>query len=490
MNPDDLLPKHVTAPVTREWSPEQNDIYHAAVSSNDNLLVEAVAGSGKSTSLIETSNRLNNKGLALAFNKAIADELGPKFPRATVRTFNALGHRVLMSKRPGAKFNQWKTYNWLKAHMSVELYEGQAKNVARLVSIAKGQGYGILEPIGESDFRPLIDSYLQDIAPDQISTVGKLAYNTFLAVIEDKNEFDYDDQLYVPVNEGFTFPAFDTIYPDEAQDLNPIQHMMLAKLADRGARIIAVGDRAQAIYGFRGALSSSMDMLQQTFLMKEFPLSTTYRCSQAVTRLAQQIVPQIQHRSNAPEGEVVFLDKYPEIPSYTNNDLIVCRNNGPIFKLALQFVKAHKPCRVLSNFLDEFDKFVETFKAKEIPILIDRLEAWYQKQKSDCEKRGAWGKLEGLTDKYDALKAFAPNFKTIGELLFAIKRLATSTVGPKIATIHKSKGLEAENVYLLRWDLLPSTRATTPEAISQEDNLRYVAITRAKLNLRILPLGD
>lgn len=488
MNPDDLLPKHVAAPATREWSPEQKAIYAASETSSENLLIEAVAGSGKSTTLIEISNRLGGKSLALAFNKAIAEELRPKFQRSDVRTFNALGHRMMMSKRPGAKLNQFKTYNWLRARMSPELYEGQAKHINRVVSVAKGTGMGILEPIEPRMFRQIVDAYLPELDPDSIGPVAQLSMEAFKGVLQDANEFDFDDQLYVPVNEGWTFPAYDVILPDESQDLNPIQHMMLAKLGDRGARIIAVGDRRQAIYGFRGALANSMDFLGATFMMKEFPLSTTYRCSLAVTALAKTIVPQIEPRLGAPEGLVKHLDDYPEISSYEDGDLILCRNNVPIFSMALQFIKARMPCRVLANFLDEFDKFVESFKAKDIHVLLSRLEAWYAKQKSDCEERGQWGKLEGITDKYGVLKAFAPEFRTIGELLYAIRQLASSQRGPRISTIHKAKGLEAKNVYLLRWDLLPSPRATSDEAITQEDNLRYVAITRAKLNLFILPL--
>lgn len=490
MSFDDTATQPVAAKATPTLSPEQLAIMKAGQNSLDNLLIEAVAGSGKTFTLLQLMNYTPGRSLFLAFNKSIAEELATRVRGGDVRTFNGLGHRIVMSNRRGATFNQWKTYNWLKQHMSPELYEGQAKNVARLVSLAKGNGYGIVDEVEELDFRRLIDSYIQDLPPEQIGPVAKLALHAFNEITADGNEFDYDDQLYVPVKEGWTFPAWNTIFVDEAQDLNPIQHMMLAKLAERGARIIAVGDRRQAIYGFRGALSSSMDVLQKTFLMKEFPLSVTYRCSQTVTRLAQTIVQQIKPRPGAPEGTVSHLERYPELDQYTNNDLIVCRNNGPIFDMALRFIKEKRPCRVLSNFLDEVEKFIESFKAKEIPILLDRLEAWYQKQKKDCEERGAWGKLEGITDKYEVLKAFAPNFANIPDLLMAIKKLSTSHVGPKISTIHKAKGLEAENTYLLRWDLLPSTRATTPEALSQEDNLRYVAITRAKLNLRILPLGE
>jgi superfamily I DNA/RNA helicase len=265
---------------------------------------------------------------------------------------------------------------------------------------------------------------------------------------------------------------------------------MLTKMAERGAFITAVGDRRQAIYGFRGALSNSMDLLSKTFEMTELPLSITYRCALAIVAEAQQIVPQIQAREGAPEGLVQNLEDYPEISSYKTGDLIICRNNGPIFSLAIQFLRAKLPCRVFSNFLDELEKFILSFDAKSMSILISRLEDWFSKHKKDCEERGAWGKLEGIQDKYSVVRAFANEFTDINKMLYAIRSLVTSQVGPRISTIHRAKGLEADTVYLLRYDLLPSSRATTAEQIAQEENLKYVAITRAKNNLFILPLGE
>ena len=47
-------------------------------------------------------------------------------------------------------------------------------------------------------------------------------------------------------------------------------------------------------------------------------------------------------------------------------------------------------------------------------------------------------------------------------------------------TAHKSKGLEAERVHILRPDLMPHANAKLDWELTQEDNLQYVAITRTK----------
>ena len=55
--------------------------------------------------------------------------------------------------------------------------------------------------------------------------------------------------------------------------------------------------------------------------------------------------------------------------------------------------------------------------------------------------------------------------------------------GVVLSTIHKSKGLEADNVFILDVNLIPSKYATTKDQLKQERNLLYVAITRAKNKL-------
>ena len=91
----------------RQWSDRQEAIFLAGQESSDNLLVEAVAGSGKTTTLQELTQRLGGSSLYLAFNKAIAQTARGKIQSADVKTMNALGH-CLWLDNSSAKFEMRK----------------------------------------------------------------------------------------------------------------------------------------------------------------------------------------------------------------------------------------------------------------------------------------------------------------------------------------------------------------------------------------------
>jgi superfamily I DNA/RNA helicase len=74
-------------------------------------------------------------------------------------------------------------------------------------------------------------------------------------------------------------------------------------------------------------------------------------------------------------------------------------------------------------------------------------------------------------------------FTKTEDMLQMVRRLGESRSGPIFATIHKSKGLEHEHIYILRPDQLGGFGDLSPEQQVQEDNLHYVAITRAKETL-------
>lgn len=472
----------------RAWSDYQQAIFAAVRDApQNNLLIQAVAGSGKTTTIVEALNHARGSSLFLAFNRSIAEELRSRVALGDVKTLNALGHGLWMRERRGARLEARKTSAILAGMLKPNERRELSGPIGRAIGLAKNNAFGLSggpEPSPQA-FEDIFLSYDLDIPEDSLAKASEAASAAFEMSRRDLTQFDFDDQLFIPLQEGWSYPRYTNVFVDEAQDLSPIQHLMLARMAEAGSRLVAVGDRSQAIYGFRGALANSMDRFRERFSAHELPLSISYRCPQAVVREAQRFCPHIQWADSAPEGRVLRADLEdegsPREPMYFEPEaMVLCRNNAPLFRAILRHLRGRRPCRVRSNFLDGFAGFITGLNAGSQADLIAKLDAWYEREHAKALSAGFEGRLAFLSDKHATATLLANEFPTVDELILALRRIAEGTSGPILSTIHKAKGLEAKHVWLLAPDLLPSKWAKSPEARQQEANLQYVAITRAQ----------
>jgi hypothetical protein len=465
------------------WSDRQEAIFAKAQETSENLLIQAVAGSGKSTTIVETMKRLEGSSLFMAFNKAIADSLRAKVFSGDVKTLNGLGNGIWMQNKPRSKLDARKLSGILAKLMGEDsqAFKDHGYQIGRMIGLAKNMGVGINAEVTADDFQEIVNGFGFDFDNDQHEMVCGFAAAAMHDSVQQLDTFDFDDQLYTPVRERWKFPQYDNVLVDEAQDLSTIQHLMLERL---GSRLFAVGDRHQAIYAFRGAASDSMDYLKRKFQMTELPLEVCYRCPELVIQAAQYYCPEIKARPGAPLGEVRWIDDMGKgDPQLFSRELILCRNNAPMFQAILRHLRAKEPCQVMSNFLDSIQGFIRGFKTTFTSDLCTKLDRWYEREKDAALAKGMKSKAARLKDKWETIKLLAGDLKTTDELLRLLKRLGDCTSGPIFSTIHKAKGLEHPDVYILRPDLMPAFYAETPEALVQENNLTYVAITRSQSTL-------
>lgn len=497
MRLDDMLPDNMPPPQQAkqiDWSPMQEAIFTEVETNDINLAVEAVAGSGKTTTILECMRRLpkGSDVLFLAFNKAIVTTLALKIPISTdAKTMNSLGHGLLMRKLKAqglsVKLNSYRLWDLARTILSEDQWEEYGPSFTRLVSLGRASAFGIVNSGDAQDFSALLGDYALEIPWKSEMLACRQASVALAKLTKITDEFDFDDQLYMPIFWDSTFPRYDCVFVDEAQDLSIIQHMMLEHLAREGARIIAVGDSRQAIYGFRGADGKSMSNMADKFEMQLLPLSISYRCPKAVVEEAQKIVYHIQAHETSKHGSVEYLDEYPDPDKYPPTCMVLCRNNGPIFSLVLEFLQVKVPCRVMSSFGKDIVKFIKGFQVKTTQELQAALVVWRDEEVEKAEERKWFGKAGVIRDKYDAIIPLCEIFDLKIQVITALQQLLTSNSGPILSTVHKAKGLEADTVYILRPDLLPSPHAKTAAAIEQEMNLKYVAITRAMNHLKFLP---
>ena len=157
-----------------------------------------------------------------------------------------------------------------------------ALDTFRLIGLAKS----VPQAPADVDLEALASS--QGLSFDDPSLVFRTVLACLERSISDLSSIDFDDMLWLPVQLRLDFPASDWVFIDEAQDTNAIQLVILNALRSPATRYVFVGDPHQAIYGFRGAGTNSVDTIKSVFETINLPLSFTYRCPKAVVREAQK----------------------------------------------------------------------------------------------------------------------------------------------------------------------------------------------------------
>jgi superfamily I DNA/RNA helicase len=309
-----------------------------------------------------------------------------------------------------------------------------------------------------------------------------------------RHTIDFDDMLYLPTVCGASFFKNDWVFVDEAQDVSLIQRAMLRRaLSPNGGRLVAVGDPHQAIYGFRGADSDSLDNIQAEFDAIKLPLSISYRCPRKVVELAQQYVSHIESAPDAPEGTYQHQGTEWKAETINENDAILCRNNAPLVALAYRLIREGKPVRLLGRDIGAgLVSLIKRLKAKSLQDLDRKLEAWKEHETEKLLARQREDLAAGLNDKVETLRVFmdVADPQTVPGVIDAIYRLFSSSKGTVLSTVHKAKGMEWDTVYLLNRDaLMPSRWARQEWQKRQEINLIYVALTRAKSTLVDITTG-
>lgn len=485
------------APV-RQWSPYQVALFDDASNGQGNRIVRAVAGSGKTTTGIEMCARVRVRGshIYLAFNKAIATELAGRGVNG--RTFHSVCYSLVTKHKGVASVTNDKLRQLIRANMLERDQMLYGLFAERLVGLARNAGIGCLIADEEQAWVALCEHH--DLEPDneQASFGRGVAYARQLLDWSNESEMvDFDDLLYLAVRDGLVLPKFDNIFVDEAQDTNAIQRALVRKMMKDGAtRLFAVGDEAQAIYGFRGADSDSMQLLKEEFDCIDMPLTVTYRCPTSVVEHAQQWVSHIQAAPGAPAGQVVQLDHKWAPSTFMANDLIVCRTTAPIIAMAFKLLRAHVPCYVLGRDIGEGLKtLIRKMNATNLDVLELRINDWCRRESQKALAKQDDGKLAAVQDKTACILALVDGLvetqRTIASLLSMIDELfANKADAVVLCTVHKSKGLEADRVFWLNYHMCPALWARQPWQRQQERNLCYVATTRAKQSLFLITALD
>lgn len=480
-----------------------------------NLIVQALAGSGKTTTILGGINLAPEQNILLAaFNKRIQEELAERLdnPSATAMTLHSLGYRAIR-KAGGVTRTCTRRFDReddIAEAVTGGMPYGARRLVGKLCTLARE-----IQPLGatQESLENLAYEFGHVPGPGESLSVAAVAAATLRGlhyaktVRPDKTGIDYADMIYLPLACDWLTPDYDMVCVDEAQDMTVSQLTLALRSCKPGGRIVLVGDSHQAIYGFRGADSRSLSRLKQELDADERPLSKTYRCPRKVVAIAQTYVPKFEVDADAPAGTVDELQTLDELVSAAGpGDFVLSRRKAPLARVALRLLRAGKSAKIqgrdIGASLKAMVRLIGTGAAKDsIPAFLAKLTVYEMNQIKRYVDAKQEDRVDELADRCETLRMLAIDAKSVPMLTLGIDGLFVDDLGQYVicSTVHKAKGLETSRVFTLDTTFFMPTPCKgcrkrknkckcdtflPDESKRQEEvNIYYVAITRAKSHL-------
>jgi superfamily I DNA/RNA helicase len=470
-----------------DWSDYQKRIFDWGINGSGNAVVDAKAGSGKTTTLIELARRIKEErgegGVFVAFNKHIERELSDKLSGTDfiAKTVHSCGFGAIRYAGYDVDVNSDKIkdiVNTVTSDMAFKKNKKTAKaNLRNIVDLVR---LNLADPSDESEVLEVARHH--GISIEEIFPLIETVINRSNRVAKENGEIDFTDMIYLPVKWGLSMYQNKWVFVDEAQDLNTCTRRVIDKMLRRDGRAIFVGDPRQAIYGFAGADSDSFEQIKEEFDTTELPLNITYRCPKSHVENAQRIVPEIEPRENAPEGEIIEgkMDSLPGVAE--SGDYILCRTNAPLIRNCIRLIKNGQPAHVVGRNIKR--GLLQIANRIDFNNFNESIRSYYQRKREKLlDSDASEEKLRAFRDKVDAIEAVYGEYdvSTGRDLKSKIKSLFKETSDSvKLMTAHKAKGLENDRIIIIRTDLMPLRwKGQKKWEIEQEMNLKYTAETRS-----------
>lgn len=234
----------------KKWSHYQEAIFKNAKESSKHAIVEALAGSGKTTTLLEALNHVDPKlsWLLVAFNKKIAEELKQRAPKSLngeIQTFHALGLKSISRTFKNVKVDLDKNEMILDRLIDdKDLFKDREYRflVGKAISLSKATLSSTKEEIDA-----ILDQYeIDPVGYDRDDFISKVMEAMDISK-SFTNIIDYDDMIWFPNVLNIKVPTFDRVFVDEVQDLNRAQIEFALKACKKKGKITVFGDHHQCV---------------------------------------------------------------------------------------------------------------------------------------------------------------------------------------------------------------------------------------------------
>ena len=411
----------------------QERIYDFIEHGTGNGIIDAVAGAGKTTTLMGCVEHIKNRHDALfcAFNRSIRKEIQRKFQErgvnVAVKTNHALGLQILHSKLL-TKLNDNKYKNFIDDEGFFKLIEPHVNSILLIKSLmtvaqirdvqekkvsleAQDEIYHFNRSLHNLN---CILTFLLDINDKYRLTLCENTYRAYVELVDhfgifekdsryeyhpselehyikahqimlkEGNEMaqthgiiDFVDMLYLPHLLNLEAKVqYSFVFVDECQDLSRAQIEIVQKYVKPNGRVLAVGDPYQSIYGFAGADSRSFDRVMKMFNCQRLYLTDCFRCPTKAIDIAQTIREDIKGFKTEP-GIVTVLKSHEVMRRLRPGDLVICRFRDPLRMLAMKLVnrdiKVHMHPDEVQEFIGDYRVYFRPAELKK-KLTEDNLE--------------------------------------------------------------------------------------------------------------------
>lgn len=484
----------------------------AIIAAKGDLKINAVAGSGKTTTLLEYARTqpATARILYLAFNKTVKEEAKRKFAAAGLHnvwaaTAHSLAIREVMRERK-YKLHPKGSY---KAHELVSLLKlprgfGEERHQEHMLAnhALKFATYFCNKPeekVQQLDYlQTVVDAKAREFVEHHYGAIEQHCRD-FLARM---------DSGQIPITHDFYLKKFqmsrpvlaaDIILFDEGQDASEV---MLDVFSRQKATKVIVGDTHQQIYGWRHAVNS----LEKTSY-QSLPLSISFRFGEPIAQLATRVLGWKTQLGEAPQ---LMISGEGKKTGEVITRAVIARTNLALLLKAIEYVKDHGGLLQRIYFEGHITSYTY---AGESASLYDVL----------ALSKGRRGSIKDplirAMDNLDDLREYAEKTedKPLELLITLVEEQGDEVAGVieelkkrhvsdedrnqaqiYFSTVHRCKGMEYDEVQLVAdfptqatIDKLEQQLKTKPlepgerAKVMEEINLLYVAITRSRKRLHL-----
>lgn len=481
-------------------SQEQEAIFEHVISNPRSLVVRALAGTGKTQTIVESMYRTlkvkpGASMLYMIFAKRNQLEAVGKCPAVGVEisTVHAFGLRILRAAGHAKGPDAIDAKGEKGGHIAAAIYGPDDEKIelryyfAKAVDLAKGY---LCENVAQVE--EMCDRHEIDLCGE---TAGSFYSNVLKALdihAKQTDRIDFSDMVFLPIRLNLHVPKFDYVYGDEIQDLSPARiELLLRAIKPVTGKGVMIGDGNQAVFGFTGAHATAIDTLIERTSADVLTLTKTYRCGKAIVKLAQTLVPEYQADENNPEGKVNECGTISDMMRPVceggagPGDFILSRVNFPLVHLCLNFLKQGRKASIMGRSMGQsLSYMIKRSGAEDCTSFLSWLDSWANLEYERMSKKNQ--NTDAITDRVECLRAFCEGTNDLAEVkrniaaMFDDEENTDSRV--TLSSVHRSKGLERSRVFVL-------AKTLKAQAGGEEKNIAYVAFTRAVSEL-VLVQGD